>query len=93
MCRTFKAKECALSTQSYVSVVHFSAENGFSINIANSDLKQVSLQVLNVVMLLKDACGGHHSDFSQEEIQRMIGILKTNGMKLGIAKTNFQSAL
>ena len=58
------------------------SEYGFSNN--NSDLKheQVSLQVLNVVMLLQDACAGTEETFSQQEIQRMIGILKTNGMKL-----------
>ena len=44
-------------------------------------MKQVSLQVLNVVMLLQEACNGVQ-DFSHQEIQRMIGILKTNGMKL-----------
>ena len=58
------------------------SEYGFSNN--NSDLKheQVSLQVLNVVMLLQDACAGTEETFTQNEIQRMIGILKTNGMKL-----------
>ena len=40
------------------------------------------MQVLNVVMLLQDACAGTEETFSQQEIQRMIGILKTNGMKL-----------
>ena len=59
---------------------NFFSEYGFSNN--NSDLKQVSLQVLNVVMLLQDACAGTMEEFSQQEIQRMIGILKTNGMKL-----------
>ena len=38
--------------------------------------------MLNVVMLLQDACAGTMEEFSQQEIQRMIGILKTNGMKL-----------
>ena len=40
------------------------------------------MQVLNVVMLLQDACAGTEETFSQQDIQRMIGILKTNGMKL-----------
>ena len=44
-------------------------------------MKQVSLQVLNVVMLLQEACNGVQ-EFSHQEIQRMIGILRTNGMKL-----------
>ena len=49
----------------------------------NNDMKQVSLQVLNVVMLLSEACNnGSVQEFSHQEIQRMIGILKTNGMKL-----------
>ena len=47
----------------------------------NNDLRTVSLQVLNVVLLLQEACAGVE-EFSQQEIQRMIGILKTNGMKL-----------
>ena len=33
-------------------------------------------------MLLQDACAGTEETFSQQDIQRMIGILKTNGMKL-----------
>ena len=35
----------------------------------NNDMKQVSLQVLNVVMLLQEACNGVQ-DFSHQEIQR-----------------------
>lgn len=51
-------------------------------NLSNAEnLKQVSIQMLNVVMLLQDASLGIE-EFSQQEIHRMIGILKTNGMKL-----------
>ena len=36
--------------------------------------------MLNVVLLLQEAC--KMDDFSHHEVRRMIGILRTNGMKL-----------
>ena len=46
----------------------------------NDKFQHVGIQMLNVVMLLQEACT--KPEFSNEEIQRMIGILRTNGMKL-----------
>ena len=46
----------------------------------NDKYQNVGIQMLNVVMLLQEACS--EPQFTNEEIQRMIGILRTNGMKL-----------
>ena len=42
----------------------------------------VGIQTLNVVLLLQEVCAGAMQEFTNQEIQRMIGILRTNGMKL-----------
>ena len=46
----------------------------------NDKFQHVGIQMLNVVMLLQEACS--EPQFTNQEIQRMIGILRTNGMKL-----------
>ena len=46
----------------------------------NDKYQHVGIQMLNVVMLLQEACSTQQ--FTNQEIQRVIGILRTNGMKL-----------
>ena len=43
----------------------------------NDKFQHVGIQMLNVVMLLQEACS--QPQFTNQEIQRMIGILRTNG--------------
>lgn len=58
---------------------HTAPKNMICLNL-DDNLKQVSLQVLNVVLLLQEACAGALEEFTQQEIQRMIGIIRTTAL-------------